>query len=148
VAKRQVDVLENAGGIVDIQYEGRSLPYSIYDQQPIIAQGEIVENKRLGAALSVIRAIQDDRDLARLASTKISLRGKERIRGSRAEAGRLAAADSRKLLPGMSISRPVADYLARFAGEQRLKQKRKNDVINERKRQRQIETALTREFPA
>jgi hypothetical protein len=42
----------------------------------------------------------------------------------------------------------VADYLARFAGEQRLKQKRKNDVINERKRQRQIETALTREFPA
>jgi hypothetical protein len=148
VAKRQVDVRENAGGIADIQYEGRSLPYSVYDQQPIIAQGEIVENKRLGAALSVIRAIQDDRDLARLASKKISLRGKERIRGARVAAGRLAAADPRKLLPGMSISRPVADYLARFAGEQRLKQRRKNDVINERKRQRQIETALTREVPA
>lgn len=111
--------------------------------QPIIAQGEIVENKRLGAALSVIRGIQDDRDFARLSSKKISLRGKERIRGARAVAGRLAAPDPRKLLPGMSISRPVADYLARFAEEQGLKRKRKNDVINKRKRQRQIQTALS-----
>ena len=26
--------LETAGGVVEIQYEGRSLPFSIYDQQP------------------------------------------------------------------------------------------------------------------
>jgi len=142
VAKRQVDVLENAAGIVDIQYEGRSLPYTVYEQQPIIAQGEIVENKRLGAALGVIRAIQEGRDSGRLASKKVSLRGKERIREGRAAAGCPAEPDPRKLLPGANISRPVADFLARFADEQRQKRKRANDIINERKRQRQIEAAL------
>jgi len=143
VAKRQVDVLENGAGIVDIQYEGRSLPYSIYDQQPIIAQGEIIENKRLGVALGVIRAIQDRRDSARLASRKVSLRGKERIREDRAAAGSPAASDPRRLLPGVNVSRPVADFLARFAEEQREKRRRANRVINERKRQRQIDAALT-----
>jgi hypothetical protein len=95
----------------------------------------------------VIRAIQDARDLARLSSKKISLQGKERIRGTRAAAGHLAAADLRKLLAGMSVSRPVADYLARFAGEQSLKQKQKNDVTNERKRQLQVKAALARDTP-
>jgi len=84
VAKRQVDSLENASGVVEIRHEGRSLPYSVYDQQPIIAPGEIVENKRLGAALAVIRTIQDGRDAARLASRKVSLRAKDRIREARA----------------------------------------------------------------
>jgi hypothetical protein len=143
VAKRQVEILEDAAGVVDIRYEGRSLPYSVYNQQPVIAQGEIVENKRLGAALGMIRAIQDERDSARLASKKVSLRGKDRIRKARLAAGRRGAPDPRELLPGMAISGPVAEYLNRFAEEQRLKRKRANDLINERKRQRQIEAALT-----
>jgi|SRR5450631_1862098 len=41
----------------EIQYEGRPLPYSVYDQHPTIPQGEIVENKRLGAVLGMIQAI-------------------------------------------------------------------------------------------
>lgn len=118
------------------------MPYTVYEQQPIIAQGEIVENKRLGAALGVIRAIQEGRDSGRLASKKVSLRRKERIREGRAAAGCPAEPDPRKLLAGANISRPVADFLARFADEQRQKRKRANDIINERKRQRQIEAAI------
>ena len=147
VAKRQVDILESANGTVEIQYEGRSLPYSVYDQQPIIAQGEIVENKRLGAALAVIRTIQDGRDAARLVSRKVSLRGKERIRATRAEAGYPAAPAQPGPLPGITVSAPVAEFFSRFAEEQRQKRKSANRVINERKRQRQIETTLTREVP-
>ena len=143
VAKRQVDVLENAAGVVEIQYEGCSLPYSVYDQQPVIAQGEIVENKRLGAVLGVIRAIQDGRDASRLASRKVSLRGKERIRKAHAVASRTVAQyPPALLLPGLNISGPVGEFFARFGEEQRMKRKRANDVINQRKRQRQTDAAL------
>jgi len=38
-----------------------------------------VENKRLGAVLSVIQASQAERDKVRLASKKLTLREKERI---------------------------------------------------------------------
>jgi transposase len=44
--------------------EGNLLPYSVLDGQPLVAPGEIVENKRLGAVLSLIRAGQDERDEA------------------------------------------------------------------------------------
>jgi hypothetical protein len=144
VAKRQVDILESANGAVEIQYEGRSLPYSVYDQQAIIAQGEIVENKRLGAALAAIRTIQDGRDGARLGSPKVSVRAKERIRETRAAAGLASTPAQLGHLPGINISAPVAEFFSRFAAEQRRKRKRANDVINERKRQRQIDAALTR----
>ena len=118
------------------------LPYSGLDQQPLVPQGEIVENKRLRAVLGVIRASQDHREVRRLASTKIFLRVKERIQRTRAAE---SATGSRQLLPGMNFSAPVAAYFARFAEEPRTKRKRFNDVINERKRQEQIAAALTRE---
>jgi hypothetical protein len=143
VAKHQVDILENDSGAVEIQYEGRSLPYSVYDQQPIISQGEIVENKRLGAALALIRTIQDSRDAARLVSPKVSLRGKERIWTVGVAAGPPATPAQPGPRPGINISAPVAEFFSRFAEEQRQKRKRANDVINERKRRRRIEAALT-----
>ncbi len=143
VAKRQVDILESANGAVEIQYEGRSLPYSVYDQQPIIAQWEIVENKRLGAALAMIRTIQDGRDAARLVSRKVSLRAKDRIREARVGATRPSQQHQPGLPSGIAVSSPVAAFFTRFAEEQRSKRKRANDIINERKRRRQIEAALT-----
>jgi hypothetical protein len=54
-SKRQVEVHEDADGRVDIRHEGRSLPYSVYDKQPLVAAGDVVENKRLGAALAFIQ---------------------------------------------------------------------------------------------
>jgi hypothetical protein len=43
----------------------------------------LVENKRLGAVLATIQLAQAQRDVVRLASPKMTLRQKERIRASR-----------------------------------------------------------------
>jgi len=67
--------------------EGRLLPYSIFDKNPIVSLGAIVENKRLGAVLAAIQASQAVRDQKRLASKKLSLREKERLRCARAKPG-------------------------------------------------------------
>jgi hypothetical protein len=75
----------------------------------------------------------------------VSLRGKERIRETRTAASHPAAPAPPGPLPGINTSAPVAEFFARFAEEQRLKRKRANDVINERKRHRQIEAALARD---
>jgi hypothetical protein len=57
-------------GRVEIHCAGRTLPFSIFDKNPHVAAGAIVENKRLGAVLAVIQAAQDERDRTRLASKK------------------------------------------------------------------------------
>jgi len=78
-------------------------------QERCVNQGAVVENKRLGAALSVIQASQLERDKVRLASKKLTLREKDRIEASRITAGTLEpeppAAD------GLS---EVASFLERF----------------------------------
>jgi hypothetical protein len=69
-----------ADGRVEIRCQGRKLPYSIFDKNPQVDQGAIVENKRLGAVLAFIHAAQQERDRVRLASKKLTLREKARIR--------------------------------------------------------------------
>ena len=64
---------------MEIHYAGQLLPYTVLDKQPLVAPKEVVENKRLGALLSVIYAGQDERDQRRLASKKLTLRQKERL---------------------------------------------------------------------
>jgi len=76
---KRVIVREWEDGRVEIQCAGRTIPYSIFDKNPHVAAGAIVENKRLGAVLAVIQAAQDERDRTRLASKKLTLRQKERI---------------------------------------------------------------------
>jgi len=78
-----VRVHEWEDGCVELHCEGRVLPYSIFDKNPIVSQGAIVENKRLGAVLAAIQVQQVQRDHARLASRKLSLREKERLRQAR-----------------------------------------------------------------
>jgi predicted DNA-binding protein (UPF0251 family) len=140
---RPVAFYSDRHSIFRVTREGTRGPNRGVTQQPIIAQGEIVENKRLGAALAVIRTIQDGRDAARLVSRKVSLRAKDRIREARAGATRPSQQHQPGLLPGVTVSSPVAAFFTRFAEEQRSKRKRANDIINERKRQRQIQAALT-----
>ena len=80
LAGKRVVVSQWDDGRVEIHCEGLRLPFSIFDKNPNVNQGEIVENKRLGAMLSVIHATQVERDRLRLSSKKITLREKERIR--------------------------------------------------------------------
>src|SRR5450432_3950333 len=83
LGRKRVQVREWEDGRVEIQCAGRTLPYSIFDKNPHVAAGAIVENKRLGAVLAVIQAAQNERDRTRLASRKLTLRQKERILAAR-----------------------------------------------------------------
>jgi len=141
-SKRRVDVHENADGSIDIRYEGRSLPYTVHEKRPLVAAGDIVENKRLGVVLAAVKTYQDRRDEARLSSRKLSLRGKDRLRAARVAAG--AAADPARSAEAGAGSSRVANYIEGFIAEQTAKQKRRNDVTNQRKRDRELAEALKR----
>ncbi|HHQ4566830.1 TPA: ISNCY family transposase [Aeromonas hydrophila] len=63
---REISVFHYPSGqILLVDTHDRELKYTIYDKLPVINQGEIVENKRLGHALLVAKAIQAKRDNAR-----------------------------------------------------------------------------------
>jgi hypothetical protein len=82
LGRERVGVHEWDDGRVEIHAEGRPLPYSIFDQNPHVTQGAIVENKRLGAVLAVIQTAQTERDRVRLTSKKLTIRQKDRIRAT------------------------------------------------------------------
>jgi hypothetical protein len=73
-----------------------------------------LQNKRLGAALSAIQEVQRERDAERLASKKLRLREKDRLR---------AARDAAASPPATSApdGGAVAAYLRQFAEEQQQK---------------------------
>jgi hypothetical protein len=86
--RHNVTVHEDEHGKIAIRYHGRELVHHAHPKDTArITQGAIVENKRLGAVLEQIADKQRQRDAERLASRKLTLREKKRIRK---EAGRLA----------------------------------------------------------
>jgi hypothetical protein len=74
LARKRVVVHEWEDGRVEIHCDGRQLPYSLFDKNPVVSQGAIVENKRLGAVLTVIQSTQAERDRARLAAHGLTRR--------------------------------------------------------------------------
>ncbi len=147
--KRRVDVIERSDGSVEIQYQGRRLPYTVHDKQRLIAPGEIVENKHLGAALAVAQRYQEERDRARLTSSRVTLRRKARLMSERAAVGLPcepeppASRARERPLPSTGIAR-VDAYLESFIAEQAAKRRRRNAITNEHKRERQIAEALNK----
>lgn len=73
-------------GRIEIRHGAQPLPYSVFDKNPHVTQSAIVENKRLAAALLMIRAAQAERDRIRLHSGKLTLREKARLRAARDQA--------------------------------------------------------------
>jgi hypothetical protein len=154
LAGRRVRLHESADGRVEIRYAGNLLPYTLLDKQPLVAPGEIVENKRLGAVLSVISAGQEERDQRRMASKKLTLRQKERLGATRSQLGRIPNAPLVPTPPGPGPDRlaqalaatqmgagcgPVmADFFAKFTTEQKARRKKYNDISNQRKRDREL----------
>ena len=59
IAGEYVEVYDYADDRLDIRWRGHSLPYSVFDKAQRVGQGEVVENKRLGAALAFVKARQD-----------------------------------------------------------------------------------------
>ncbi len=120
-AGKRVRVFEREDGRVEIRCEGRLLPASPFDKNRCVSQGAIVENKRLGAVLSVMHASQPKRDQARLASKKVTLREKERI-----EAALITAGTSAEPANPDGLSE-VSSFLDRFEAEQKARRKAHND---------------------
>jgi len=77
---RRCRVHEYYDGRVELRYEGRYLPFTVFDEQRRVTQGAIVANKRLGAVLATIQADQRRRDEEALASPRVRNRKKVRIR--------------------------------------------------------------------
>ncbi len=80
LARRRVRVYEWDDGHLEVVCDGRALPFTLFDKNPYVDQGEEVENKRLGAAMKWVEGRQEERDKARLQSKKVSLREKKWIR--------------------------------------------------------------------
>src|SRR5262249_42501851 len=59
IIDQYVEIYHFADGQLDVRWRGLSLPYVVFDKEQRVRQAEVVENKRLGAALAFIKAQQD-----------------------------------------------------------------------------------------
>ncbi len=66
--RKRVMVHDFHDGRIKIKYQGKVLPYSIFDRLQKVDQGKITDNKRLGGVLSFIKEKQDQRDEQRSTS--------------------------------------------------------------------------------
>lgn len=66
---RQVEVYQYPDARIEIRADGASLAYTTYDKLPVADQAAIVDNKRLGHVLDIVREVQKVRDSRRHLST-------------------------------------------------------------------------------
>ncbi len=76
-------VHEDADGHIELRHDGQVLPSRMFEELQRVTQGDIVSSKRLGAMLSKIQVDQRKRDEELLASKRVTLRQKKRIRAAR-----------------------------------------------------------------
>ena len=68
LVRKRVMVHDFHDGSIKIKHQNKELPYSTYDRLQRVDQGKIVDNKRLGTMLSLIKVKQDKRDEKRSTS--------------------------------------------------------------------------------
>ena len=160
VGRGKVQIREWQDGRVEIRRGVLTLPYSTVEKEPHVSSGDIVENKRLGAVLATIQAAQAKRDEARLASPKMTVAQKERLRARRQSAAGVASVPEtqrgrrgrppnvsrpdRITVAGLDPTGPVQAFFDRFAIEQAERRRRQNASGNDRKRAREFEAAKAR----
>lgn len=59
LVRKKVEVVNYPDGRFAVQFEGISLPFQVFDKIQTVQPGAIVENKRLGAALAMVKEQQD-----------------------------------------------------------------------------------------
>lgn len=62
---KYAEVWQYPNGNIELRANGTSLPYTTYDRLGEVDQGAIVDNKRLGRTLEIIKRVQDQRDNTR-----------------------------------------------------------------------------------
>jgi hypothetical protein len=60
LVRKRVEVVNYPNGRFAVQFEGISLPFRVFDKIQTVQPGTIVENKRLSAALALVKQMQDD----------------------------------------------------------------------------------------
>jgi hypothetical protein len=82
-----IEVVEYPDGTIESQADGVSLPYKEYDRITSIDQGAEVENKRLSAALTVARIMQEQRDDRRTSNSPSRTHIGEQVNAKKALVG-------------------------------------------------------------
>ncbi len=65
IKRKKVVIHDYPDGRLEIRYDGLPLPYSRFDKLRQVNQAQVVNNKRLGAALAHIKKNQETRRLQR-----------------------------------------------------------------------------------
>lgn len=126
---KRVDVREDPDGTLHIEYRGVELPAKAFAKDARINPGAIVENKLLSHTLRVIKSAQQERDENRMASKRLTLRDKDKLRKAMGIMAELHASPKRIKKPPtypplqLTAAAPDADSLAdvlAWAKEQRL----------------------------
>ena len=79
---KAVGIEERGDGSLHLWHGEHELLATAFPKEHRVQQGKVVENKRLGAALTWIAERQRERDVQQLADPKVSLRNKARIRAA------------------------------------------------------------------
>ena len=58
LVRKKVDVVNYPDGRFTVQFEGATLPFRVFDKIQTVTPAAIVENKRLGAALAMVKEHQ------------------------------------------------------------------------------------------
>nr|WP_244305216.1 ISNCY family transposase [Sphingomonas aquatilis] len=61
LASKRVQICEYPDGRIEVRHNHRALPYTVFDKMRQVNQAEIVDSKRLGAALAMAQAMQEVR---------------------------------------------------------------------------------------
>jgi len=77
---KRVDVYENEAGEVEVRLGAVVLPAQVFEREPRITQGAVVENKFLSGALFHIKREQEAREQQRLEKAKLTKRQKRLLR--------------------------------------------------------------------
>ena len=75
-----VDLYDFSDGQLEVRWKGQVLPYRVFDKDQRVSHAAVVENKRLGHALRIIKAEQDVNFIPKIKtnSEKIGYRKRER----------------------------------------------------------------------
>ena len=75
-----VDLYDFSDGQLEVRWKGQVLPYRVFDKDQRVSHAAVVENKRLGHALRIIKAEQDVKFIPKIKtnSEKIGYRKRER----------------------------------------------------------------------
>lgn len=79
-----VDLYDFADGRLEVRWKGQVLPYRVFDKDQRVSHTAIVENKRLGHALALIKAQQDLKYVPKIKTNSEKINYRKRARKSEA----------------------------------------------------------------